>query len=391
MKSWKLLASLFLLHNIFSVQNVFAQELADIKEEVVVDAETVSSARDMAVQQVVSQVVEKFGLELLGEQRYTQNKAKIQNVIVREVGKFAPLQKADLLTQNSPYKVAVTLKVSPQNLRQLFERTGFLTSKFDSGQVMTFITVLDSVRARALKWWISDNQDDDFLIKLNGSLHKEIGSSLKNLNFQVIDPVEWGFKGSLSQQFQKDYFRKDDFLNFENTYKIPLVVRGQVEVVPSSKVSNAFRIQVRLAAVLTSQGTIVAETSRSVETESGDVNQVVAKNMDKVFKETSQDLGDQLSSALQRGLLESSMLQLSLLGDLSYFNIENFRSTLLKNIGNIRYLSERSIESNKRIFDVDYAGTADELAKRIETLKFQGFRVQSSGVSTKSLELRIKN
>ena len=59
------------------------------------------------------------------------------------------------------------MKVSPQNLRQMLEKTGVLTSQFDSGVVLPFVTFVDQVRAKTHKWWVSESLNDDILRSIN--------------------------------------------------------------------------------------------------------------------------------------------------------------------------------------------------------------------------------
>lgn len=383
--SW-IFAFFFLLHN-----NSFAQsDLLDVQKEVSLEAASASQAREKAIQMVLEETVEKFGTDLLGAKKFAQHQQQIKLLSNRESGKFAPVQRADIANQTSPYTVSVSLKISAQNLRVLFEKAGILTSKFDTGQVLTFITFVDQVRARALKWWIAEGSQDDFLLKLNRHLHSKLSKSLRKSNFYVIDPVEWKYRNLLPVEFQKDYFRKDDYLSFETQTKMPLMIRGQVDVGANPKTSNSYRVQVRLTAILNSQGKVAAETSRTLDTEPGEMQSVISKNTENIFQEAVNDLSDQLSTALQKGVLESSMIKLALTGDLTFSNIENFKSTLMKNIGNIRYMNERIIESDKRIYEIDYAGSPEDLSKRIEKLKFSGFQTKVRDVSSQSIDIQIR-
>lgn len=386
---WIILA----LHNISFVQVASAQysDFADIKEELTIQAETAAAAREKAIQDALEKVVARFTVDLVGEKKYESSKNLLNIQTSKESGKFAPVIKADILDQKgNQFKVLVDMKVSPQNLRQMLEKTGILTSQFDSGVVLSFVTFVDQVRAKTHKWWVSEPLADDTLRSINRYFNTELRRSLKSLNFYVLDPVDWNFKNSLPAQFQKDYFKKEDYQSMESYFKFPLVIKGQVDVAPSQRVSTSYRIQVKLEAILTSQGKVVAESSRQLETESGDLTSVLQKNAPKIFSEASNDLKDQLEGALRKGILESSMIQIAVRGDMSFKNLENFKSTLLKSIGSIRYLSERSIESDKRIFDVDYAGSVPDLTKRIQNLKFQGFNVTTGG-SARTIDVTIKN
>lgn len=388
MKIFAFVIALLALHN-----NSFAQysDFADIKEEMMIQAESASAAREKAIQESLEKVVARFTIDLVGEKKYESSKNILSVQTQKESGKFAPVIKAEILEQTgNKFKVSVDMKVSPQNLRQMLEKTGILTSQFDSGVVLPFVTYVDQVRAKTHKWWVSENLNDETLRTINRYFNTELRRSIKSLNFYVLDPIDWNFKNSLPMQFQKDYFKKEDYQSMETYFKFPLSIKGQVDIAPSQRVSTGFRILVKLEAILNSQGKVVAESSRQLETESGDLATILQKNAPKIFSEVSDDLKDQLEGALKKGILESSMIQIAVRGDMSYKNLENFKSTLLKSIGSIRYLSERSIESDKRIFDVDYAGSVPDLAKRIQGLKFQGFAVDASG-STRTIDVTLKD
>jgi len=393
MKFLLIIATLFSLNNLALHNNSFAQmsDFADIKEEVSIQAESAAQAREKAIQEALEKVVARFTTDLVGEKKYEASKNLLNIQTAKESGKFAPVIKAEILDQKgNQFKLSVDMKVSPQNLRQMLEKTGILTSQFESGVVLPFITYVDQVRAKTHKWWVSENLNDETLRGVTRSFNGELRKSLKPLNFYVLDPIDWNFKNSLPMQFQKDYFKKEDYQSMESYFKFPLVIKGQVDVAPSQRVSTSYKIQVKLEAILTSQGKVVAESSRQLETEPGDLQSVLQKSAPKIFSEVSNDLKDQLEGALRKGILESSMIQIAVRGDMSFKNLENFKSTLLKSIGSIRYLSERSIESDKRIFDVDYTGSVPDLAKRIQGLKFQGFTVDA-GNSARTIDITIKN
>src|SRR5690606_37307268 len=210
------------------------------------------------------------------------------------------------------------------------------------------------------------------------------------LHFYVIDPVEWNFKSSLPTHFQKDYHKKEDYQFLESYFKFPLVIKGQIDIAQSKKISTAYRLNIKLQAVFSSQGKVVAESSREVELDSGELGSVMSTGAGKAFTEVTSDLQSQLEGALRKGIMESSMIHLTVRGDMAYKNLEGFKSTLMKSIGSIRYLSERSIESDRRVYDVDYAGSVTDLSKRIGGLKYPGFKVDASA-SSRTVNVTIKD
>jgi hypothetical protein len=190
---------------------------------------------------------------------------------------------------------------------------------------------------------------------------------------------------------QKDYFRKEDYQFIDSYFKFPMVIRGQVEIAPSARVSSSYKFQVKLEAILNAQGKLIAEASRLVETDPGEMQNMVQKNAGPLFVEVSNDLREQIESALKKGILESSMINLTVRGSLNFKNLEMFKSTILKSIGSVRNLTERFIESDKRIYEVDYTGNVQDLAKKIEGLKYTGLKVDAQDVSSKNIDIKLSN
>src|SRR5690606_15055740 len=142
MKFFILVISIFLLHNFSTLSVAQAQysEFADIDEEIKLTADTPSQARERSVQMAIEKVVARFAVDLIGEKDFAAKKNLINVQAQKDSGKFAPVVKAEVLEQKGKeFKVAVNLKVSPQNLRQMLEKTGVLSSKFDSGVVLPFV------------------------------------------------------------------------------------------------------------------------------------------------------------------------------------------------------------------------------------------------------------
>lgn len=378
-----LFAFLFLLHNISFSQ---VSQLLDLQEEVVVQADSASQAQEKAQQEVLEKFVQKFAIDLIGEKKYEQNKISIRQFAIKDSGKFAPVMKSQVKEEGGQFLVSMNMKVSASNLRQLFEKAGYLSSDVDSGVVLPFISIVDQLRTKTFKWWVSDSLPDDVAREVNRSFNEELQKALRISNFYLMNATDWNFKNSLPYRLQKDYFRKDDYVFIDRYFKFPLSVKGQVDLMPGVKTSN--KLQVKLEVILNNQGRVIAETSRSVDLEAGDLKSSLSKVT--IFKEVSEDIADQMSAALRKGLFESSMIYLVLSGKLNYKNTENFKAILQKSLGGLRYISERTIESGERTYEVDYSGSSEELARKIEALKFQGFQVVTRGVSQQKVELKLQ-
>ncbi len=365
-----ILIALTLLHNISFAQT---SDYVDMSEETTVSAESPSQASDLGDQKILEEIVRRYTVDLIGEKKYEENINIIRARVIKESGKFVPLMKPNVESLgNGQYKVSVILKVSPTNLRQLLEKTGILASQYNTGVVLPFITFVDEIRAKIYKWWVGDTLSDDFINSLNNKLFLNLQNHFKEINYYLMNPVQWDFKKSLPPTLEKDYFRKGDYQFIESYFDFPMVIRGQV-------------------LILNSQAKTIAEATRSLELDSNDMQSAVLKNADKLFSDVGSDLREQIESALKKGILESSVMNITLRGDLNFKNLENFKSTVLKSIGSIRSLTERYVESDKRVFEIDYTGNIQALAKKIEALKYQGIKVTTQDVSSKNIDVKISN
>ncbi len=381
-------ASLFA--GLFSSKS-YAISYVELTESGVSDNQNPAEAQDEITQGAILKVSEKYIIEAIGEEKYNKNKKQIADKIIKDSGKFIPFVKTSPLTKDSSGRqtLTVTMRISPQSLVEILSQSGFLNTEFSSALVLPMINIVDRIKAKSYKWWV-DSSTDDFLLKVQANATQELQNGLKEGNFYVLDPSKWNFGNSIPNFLKKDFYRRDDVITLGDYFQIPIIVQGQIEFAPSERTSQNYWVRIKLSAYLASVGKVIAESQKNVESDPGDFSVMIPKITATMLKEMSDDFGQQVQEAWKKGAFSGNSLKLVVFGSTSYLAQEGFKKSLQQSVGKLRSLTERQIESGKRIYELDYAGTPEELSQSMQRLQVKGLSVKLQSVSWKELQVRIE-
>lgn len=377
-----LLACIIIFHS-----SSFALTFVEVNENVLTDG----TSDEDANQQAIQKVSERYIIDVIGEEKYNKNKKAIAEKVIRDSGKYIPFVKSTSDGKNKDGKsvTTVNMRISTQSLIDLLSINGFMNSEYTSALVYPMIQIIDRVNPKSFKWWIESTKDE-FLLKTHSAVISELQNSLKEGNFYVLDPVKWNLLASVPHHLRKDYYRRDDVISLGEFFQAPLIIQGSVEFSPSMRTSQNYWIKVKLSAYVSSQGKVIAESVRQRETEPGDFNIVAPKMAQTLLKEIFEDFGSQIQEAWKKGSVNSSSLQLAVLGSLSFQGQENFKKALMQNTSKLRAMTEILVEQNKRVFSLDYSGTPEELGQKIQNLRPTGLQVKLKDVDWKEVAVRVE-
>jgi len=395
-----------IISSISTAQNI-EDELLSITEEGVSKATSqVEAAREIQAKAVSGSAREQV-IEIIGEKRYSKNRALVENRIVREAAKFIPfVQPHDVQKQSDgSWKMKVDLKVSIGSLRKMVIDTGLLTDADTPVTMLPIITFTDRFKSVSFRWWMGDSQDEirktivDWSRVFDSGLHKE----LMRQGFHLLLPLDETVSNQIPPVFRTDRASGQDLKALGDYLGISMVVRGDVRIKDSKEVPGSWQVQIKLEVLPVQGGRTVAEISRTLETDVGPSAIVVKKKIEKEIADLSKDLATQVFEAWTRGTLAATTLRLAIRGNLSPRQLSEFRSQLMKSksMRDIKAMRERMFEPGRVVYEVDYAASAEEFRDKLKTLElvgFQGKQVvdselgEADGVTVPyTLEVRPKN
>lgn len=325
--------------------------------------------QDLASQKVSEEIIK----ELIGEERYSKNKSRIQSAIIKNSARYIPFSKASQIVQeNEEFKMSVDMKVSLRDLKQVLQNNGLLNENDAIPVVLPVVSWIDRVQGRSYRWWLpTDKQQQAFLIKQGRLLEESLRNTFRKDSFYVIKPIEAGLGVSVPADFQSEKLGGEDLQFFSQYFNAPLVIDGQILLNKGERGNNS-RIDIRLTAIQVSNGSTIADVSRRFETDSGLFENVVDKKLRGVMESTANDLASQVLDAWQRGTLGSSVIRLTIKGANPLPLTESLKEKIRSQITQIKNIHERFVSSDSVSFEISTSISGAELSNKLLSLDLAG-------------------
>ncbi len=369
----------------------YGQDLVEVHHSTTMKSSSSVDPRSEITKQAVAEASAQYIKDMIGSAKYDREKASIDQKIVSNYLKYVPIVKvSNIQRRGEDIEADVFLKISIENLKQLLLKSGLLYETKGAPVVTPLISIIDKVNGRSYFWWSGQERLDVGNLKfwLEG-FHSELKTTLAKKDFFLLEPVRWEVHNQLPEPFKTESPRTEDLLFISQSMKGSILIRGNFIVEKSKKMDGSYLINVQLEALQSNNGRVVAEVVRNYETEIGPFQSMVADKFTSLKVGLSVDLASQISEAWQKGTFGSSLVQLSIKGPLSYKELENFKSLLVKNVRQVRGLRERFLSRGLYGFEIDSSSGVTELATAIKGAEFPRYKVEVEDVRSNRLALNV--
>ncbi len=387
----KMLSVGFLVQAIFTTQS-FAQEFIDLVEVGTSKNSDPFQARKAIQEEIVNRVSNRYISEFIGEKKVQKNQNLINAKIIKNSGKYIPTIKVGKLENagGGQKQMSVSLKISVKNLKQMLLEEGLLYEQEGPATVLPMIAIVDKSHLLAYRWWVADNdKSKNFLHQQLAALHTEIAKSFKHQGFYLRNPLSTGEKNLIPQAFQIDALRMEDYMFLGEFFKSQIILKGDIRFEPGLEGSEFYKIQLRLTAVHTGNGRVVAEVIRTLDTEPGLFERVIPGKLEASLPEVATDLASQMHEAWQKGTFGARLVKLTLRGPIEYKNLAKFKDQVEQKLGEIKSIRERLFEPKQVTFEVDTSTSTDALTEKFRRTKFDGFLVEVDGSANDTIALKL--
>lgn len=371
-------------------------ELLNVIQEGTSKATSAPEAAREIQNSVISEISRAQVLEILGEKRFLKNKTVIENKIIKQSAKFIPFVSPGLPLQQNDFswKMNVELKLSKGSLRKMVLDAGLMNDSDGPTSILPMIAFVDRKSGASLRWWQGEPKDDahKFLASLKALFNEKVQTEFSKQGFHFIKPIGTTLS-PLPEQYRGDRMAAADLGFVADYFGAPMIVKGDVRFRESQGAVGVALGAIKLEVVQASSGRTVAEVSRNFETEPGVYEAAIRGKMSADLPEIAKDLAVQVLEAWQRGTLNSNLVRLSIRGVLGPKQLNEFKSSLVQNIHELKSIKERAFEAGKILFEIDYSGDLATLSERFKTLKLPAFETHVSDVSETSekiIEIDVK-
>jgi hypothetical protein len=348
-------------------------------------------ARRIIQDEVIEKVSIRYITDLIGEKKAAKNKNLINAKIVKNYGRYIPTVKVGRLEGSGENRTMnVTLKISLNNLKQMLLQNGLLYEQDGPAVVLPMVAVTDKAHMLTYRWWVGDaDKTKSFLHQEIAGLHRELTKSLKNQGFYLRNPTSAADKNLVPLAYQIDALRLEDLFFMGEYFKAQIIVNGDIRFEQGSEGSEIAKISVRMTALHTGNGRVVAEVVRALDTEPGVFERTISNKLDTALPDIANDLATQMHEAWQKGTFGTRLIKLTLRGPLEYSQVNKFKSQVEQKVGEIKSIRERLFEPGQVTFEVDSSVGIDGLVEKFKKSRFDGFNVELDGVTAEMMALRL--
>lgn len=389
MKKWIFTVGL----SVMCAVSVKAQNADLVEKSVLGDSEEASevTAKKEIQEEAINKVTESLLKDLIGSERVSKNSALIQNKIYRQWTKYIPyIKNNDLMQKDKKFYMTVQMKISVANLRSLLKLHGLLIEDSAVPVFIPLVTFSDRVNNQQFQWWRAESfKDSAFLNLQNQKFEKILGRWFFKSGLHLIEPAAERLNEQIPFVFQNEKWTLEDDQFLTLYFQSNVVLDGQVAIEKHPQQREAYKIDIKIAAIQVSNGRYLAELQRRVDTDKGPFNLVVEKKLSEVIDSLASDLSTQVYDVWQRGSIGANLIRLSLKGKLSPTVQESLKEKLKSNITQIKNIKERLISTDSLIYEIDTTSNPKELSTKILELKLQGLQLQRLNESDKEISFQV--
>lgn len=389
----QLVSGILLISVLCGANLALAEDVVEVTVEESSSASSPAVARQAIFDRLIQESSVKYIIDIIGQQKFDHNKALIKNKILKNSGKYVLSMKSSVpVKSNQGFSMAVTLKISLQNLQALLLAEGLLYKMEGAPQVLPMVSFQDRVNGQSYSWWVNENgSEGNFVVTQGQEFFSKMRDELREKGFYGLIPLDGGYRNMMPTAFMSENPRTEDLSFLGEFFGSQIVVKGYIRYLKSQKSSEAYHIDVKLVALHSGNGRIVGEVIRTYETDSGPFQASVQRRSREVLGSIVQDLTAQIYDAWKRGTFGSNLLRLAVSGRLDYQQMNTIKKTILDQIRDIRSLKERLFENNRLTFEMDASSGPRQISAALERVNLKGFKLKVLNSTSDSIEVDIKS
>lgn len=362
----------------------FNADLIEISSQGESSKATPSEARSEIVSFITEQITLNAVKDLIGETKFQMQLERIKKKILPQASRYILSSKDSGLIQiQGKFQLALTLKVSPNNLKDLLLAEGLLYEFQGAPRVLPAFSLFDATtQQRFFLWTRSALTPEQNFLKLQAQKFNEaFVEQFKKGGFVYVDP----FNTKVATQLVSQIGAEDE-LRMAEQFRAALVIRGEIAI---SAKGNAFDISLKWSAAQGSNGRIVSEVSRNFLTSPGPLRLAVGRKLDEIKDLVVQDLVAQVVEDWKRGTFGASRIELAVTGVQDYQEFMELKSALQQQIKELRAIRDRQFTPQGVVLELETTMGSQDLSLRMGALQLKSKKVGVQRWSTSRIEISL--
>ncbi|MCC6277415.1 MAG: hypothetical protein IT289_05825 [Oligoflexia bacterium] len=344
-------------------------------------------AQAEAFKDAVNKVVVQAATQLIGGARVEKNLGVMKSKVFPNWSKFVTSYKAsDPKIKGPDTTVQVQMRVSLTSLRDLLASSGVLYQNDGKLNVIPLVKIVEKTDLESsFRWWVDDGTPGIAKQRESAKLMFQLlEASLKSKAIVFPEAVNKWVPGQIPDLYRRDFLSLDEMRSLGEYFKAQVILSGQLTY---ELTAQGYRTSFAVNGFNALNGRKILELNKSLEEKIKDPTLV--KSLKKQVPVFSAELAARLADENSKGNLNVSTLLLVINTSLGPQELDLFKKQVLARVSELRTMRERRMERGQFSFEADVSGGATGLAKRLESISFEGLKVSQVRPGDDRVEFRL--
>lgn len=332
-------------------------------------------ARDTAVQDAMRKAVEQAVGTIVSSETVVEDYQVLRDNIYTKTQGY--IQKYDVVSAGAKgnlYEVIINATVSVENLKNDLAALGLLHARVEKPRVLFMIAEQNIGQEYYVFWWYgkSEFKGQHFDMAASETAMKE---EFLSKEFNVVDISAATGKFEISNAYRIADLTDAGAREFGRKLGAEVVIKGKALAkagprTPGSSVGS-YIADITASAIRVDNGGVLASArghgvSRNISEVTGGT-----EALERAARELAGKMIDQIAAKWTKEVQGGGLVQITIRGIEEYSDLANFKDTIKAQIRGVNAVYQRSVEGSEATIDVDYKGSAQQLADEISKKKFK--------------------
>ncbi|MBI3398749.1 MAG: hypothetical protein HY026_05910 [Deltaproteobacteria bacterium] len=352
-----------------------------------------AKAKDMAIQDAMRKAVEQaVGTMVAAETMVSDYQVLRDNVFTKTQGYIQKYDVANAGPKGNLYEVTISATVAVENLKNDLAALGLLHARVEKPRVL-FMIAEQNIGQEFIFWWHwwGDVKavGQQFDMSASETAMKE---EFINKGFNIVDISVATGKIDISNAYRIADLTDTGAKEIGRKLGAEIVVKGKALAkagprTPGSSVGS-YLADITASVIRVDNGAVLASArghgvSRHISEVTGGT-----EALERAARELSGKMIDQISAKWTQEVQAGGLIQITVRGIEEYSDLANFKDTIKAQIRGVNAVYQRSVEGGEATIEVDYKGSAQQLADEISKKKFKEIpKLKVRGATANTIEI----
>lgn len=332
-------------------------------------------ARDAATQDAMRKAVEQAVGTMVAAETMVENYALINDNVLTKTQGY--IQKYDVISagpKGNLYEVTISATVAVENLKNDMAALGLLMQRVEKPRILFMIAEQNIGQEYYTFWWTGKSEFKAQHIDMPAS-ETALKEEFINKGFNVVDISAATGKIEISNAYHIADLTDAGAKEIGRKFGAEIVIKGKALAKAGPKTQGSavgsYVADITASAIRVDTGAVLASArghgvSRNISEVTGGT-----EALEKSAKELSGKLIDQITAKWSSEVQAGGLVQITIRGIEEYVDLASFKDAVKAQIRGVSAIYQRSAEGGAAVIDIEYKGSAQQLADEIVKKKFK--------------------